>query len=186
MPGSREEGKTLRRILLVVAAIGIISLSGIGSAIAAQLRGASTDSAAAPQAAVPSGATIQGAVGGDFDAHAVVLDWGVVVSLPLRARNYIRDADVFVNISPWQSGAVGQTPPTTTDTSSGCTGTRANPTAPRGKVCIYITGSDNAVDLKGYSIVPGTGGNPLGFKLLWTNPRTGDTFVEGTWAYRAP
>jgi hypothetical protein len=175
----------LRRILLVVAAIGIISLSGIGSALASQLRGAASDSLAS-QAAVPSGATIQGAIGGDFDAHAAVLDWGVVASLQMRARNYLRDADVFVNVSGWQSGATGQTPPTTTDTSTGCTGTRANPTAPRGKVCIYVTGSDNAVDLKGYSIVPGAGGNPLGFKLVWTNTTTGDTFVEGTWAYRAP
>jgi hypothetical protein len=175
----------LRRILLIVAAIGIISLSGIGSVVAGQLRQASSDSAAL-QAAVPSGATIQGAVGGDFDAHAAVLDWGVVVSLPLRARNYLTDADVFVNTNGWGSGAAGQVKPITTDTSPGCTGTRANPTAPAGKVCIYVTGGDNAQAVKGVSIVPGTGGNPLGFKLAWTNTGTGDTFVEGTWAYRAP
>jgi hypothetical protein len=174
----------MRKLLLIGATIAILALIGVGSTVAGPLRVTSSDNSA--QAVTPSGATIQGALGGDFDAHANVLDWGVVVSFPSRGRNYVTDADVFVNVTPWQSGAAGQTPPTTTDTSTGCSGTRANPTAPAGKVCIYITGSDNAGDLKGYSIVPGTGGNPLGFKLIWTNATTGDTFVEGTWAYHAP
>jgi hypothetical protein len=187
VPESREEGTTLRRILLVVAAIGIISLSGIGSAVAGQLRQASSNADTAAQATVPSGATIQGAVGGDFDAHAAVLDWGIDASLPARARNFLRDADVYVSVSQWVSGAAGQVKPTTTDTNAGCTGTRSNPTAPAGKVCIYVTGGNNAQDLKGYSIVPGARtGNPLGFKLLWTNTTTGDTFIDAVWAYHAP
>jgi hypothetical protein len=134
---------------------------------------------------VPSGDTIRGAVGGDFNAESALGDWGTVVSLPLQARNALSDDDVFVNVSLWQSGN-GQTQPTTTDTDPGCNGTIANPTAPAGKVCIYVAGGDNAQDLNGYSVVPGTGGSPFGFKLAWTNTGTGDTFIDGVWAYTAP
>jgi hypothetical protein len=179
----------LRRILIVVATIAILSAIGLGSTVAGQLRVVSSDDAGALQASVPSGATIQGAVGGDFDANAATLpsDWGVVVSLPARARNYLRDADVFVSVSQWLSGAAGQVKPTTTDTSPGCTGTRSHPTAPAGKVCIYVTGGDNATNLNGYSIVPGaSAGNPLGFKLSWTSTNDSDTFIDAVWAYRAP
>lgn len=135
---------------------------------------------------VPSGRTISGVVGGDFDAAAPTTDWGVLASFASRARNDLTDADVFVNVSTWTSGAAGQVQPTTTDTSSGCTGTLARPTAPAGKVCIYVAGGDNATDLKGYSVRPGTAGSPYGFKLLWTNTTTGDTFVDAVWAYHAP
>jgi hypothetical protein len=136
-------------------------------------------------ASVPSGRTIRGAVGGDFDAAANLTDWGVVVSLPSRARNALGDDDVFVVVTTWQSGN-GQTQPTTTDTNVGCTGTVTSPTAPAGKVCIYVAGGDNATDLNGYSVRPGTGRSPYGFKLSWTNSVPGDTFIDAVWAYRAP
>jgi hypothetical protein len=134
---------------------------------------------------VPSGKTIQGAIGGDFASETTGGDWGVIASLPLKARNDLTDADVFVNVSTWQN-AGGQTAPTTTDTDAGCTGTVANPTAPPGKVCIYVAGGDNALDLFGYSVVPGAGGSPYGFKLNWTSPTTGDTYIDAAWAYTAP
>lgn len=137
-------------------------------------------------ATVPSGRTIRGAVGGDFDAAAVLTDWGAVVSLPARARNALDDDDVYVVVTTWSSGAAGQTQPTTTDTNGGCTGTLGAPTAPAGKVCIYVAGGDNATDLNGYSVRPGTGASPYGFKLSWTNTATGDTFIDAVWAYRAP
>lgn len=135
---------------------------------------------------VPSGRTIRGAIGGDFDAHANTLDWGVVASLPVKARNALSDDHVFVNVTGWTSGDTGQTQPATTDTDPGCTGTPANPTAPSGKVCIYVAGGDNAIDVNGYSVLPGTGASPFGFKLAWTNSTTGDTFIDATWAYTAP
>jgi hypothetical protein len=40
-----------------------------------------------------------------------------------------------------------------------------NPTAPAGKVCVYVAGGDNANDVNGYSIRPGTGASPYGFKV---------------------
>jgi hypothetical protein len=135
---------------------------------------------------VQSGRTIRGAVGGDFDAAAPVTDWGVIVSLPAKAANALSDDDVFVNVAGWESGDLGQVQPTTTDTDAGCTGSPANPTAPAGTVCIYVAGGDNALDLNGYSVLPGTDASPYGFKLKWENAATGDTFVDAVWAYRAP
>lgn len=137
-------------------------------------------------ATVPSGQTIRGAVGGDFDASAPITDWGVIASLPAQARNALSDDDVFINVAGWQSGDVGQVQPTTTDTNAGCSGSPANPTAPVGKICIYVAGGDNAQDVNGYSVLPGTGASPYGFKLKWENPGTGDTFIDAVWAYTAP
>jgi hypothetical protein len=134
---------------------------------------------------VPSGSTIRGAIGGDFDSPSGGNDWGVIANLPLKARNDLTDADVHVNVSTW-TNAGGQTPPTTTDGNVGCTGTIANPTAPAGDVCIYVAGGDNAADLFGFSIVPGTGGSPYGFKLNFTSPIGGDTYIDAVWAYTAP
>lgn len=137
-------------------------------------------------ATVPSGRTIKGAIGGDFDAAAAITDWGVIVSLPANARNALSDDDVFINVAGWQSGDAGQVQPTTTDTNAGCTGSPTNPTAPAGKVCIYVAGGDNAQDVNGYSALPGTGASPYGFKLKWENAGTGDTFIDAVWAYTAP
>jgi hypothetical protein len=211
----------MRRILSLIAVVAVVSLSGVGTAVASHLVVRSSDivdytirnvdlgtaavnsrviqngsvgrgdlsSALQGQLSwvtVPSGRTIRGAVGGDFDAAATLTDWGVVVSLPSRARNALGDGDVYVVVTTWTSGAIGQTPPTTTDTSATCTGSVTSPTAPAGKVCIYVAGGDNATDLNGYSVRPGTGRSPYGFKLSWTNATTGDTFIDAVWAYHAP
>jgi hypothetical protein len=138
---------------------------------------------------VPSGKTIRGAVGGDFHVFAPSpgesFDFGTDVTLPHPAANALGDNDVFVNVSHWQDGG-SQLQPTTTDTNAGCTGTPTKPTAPKGKVCIYVSGSDNAVNLSGYSVLFGTGKSRYGFKLKWDATHQGDTFVDATWAYRAP
>jgi hypothetical protein len=212
----------MRRILTLVALVAVVSLSGVGSAVATHLVVRSSDivdygirnvdiataavnsrviqngsvgrgdlstalQAQLQWASVPSGRTIRGAVGGDFDAAGPTpTDWGVVVSLPARARNALDDDDVYVNVTTWTSGDAGQTQPTTTDTNAGCSGSLSAPTAPAGKVCIYVAGGDNATDLNGYSVRPGTGASPYGFKLSWTNTELGDTFIDAVWAYRAP
>ena len=135
---------------------------------------------------VPSGRTIWGAVGGDFDAAAPVTDCGAIVSLPAKARNALSDDDVFVNVAGWESGDVGQVQPTTTDTNAGCTGSPASPAAPADVVCIYVAGGDNAANVNGYSVRPGTDASAYGFKLSWENTDTGDTFIDAVWAYTAP
>jgi hypothetical protein len=135
---------------------------------------------------VPSGKTIRGAVGGDFHAYdALSRDFGVDVTLPIPAANGLGDDDVYVNVAGWQNEG-GQTAPTTIDTSPGCTGTPANPTAPPGKVCIYVSVADNAFNLGGCSVLFGAGASPYGFKLIWDSQLEGDTLVDATWAYTAP
>jgi hypothetical protein len=138
---------------------------------------------------VPSGRTIRGAVGGDFHAYTDdPSDFGIDVSLQIPAANALGDDQVFVNVAGWQD-AGGQTAPTTTDTDPGCTGSPTNPTAPAGKVCIYVSRADGAVNLSGESVLFGTGASPYGFKLEWDAdaPPTGEnTFVDATWAYTAP
>jgi hypothetical protein len=135
---------------------------------------------------LPSGQTIRGAIGGDFHAFDnSASDFGVDATFPIPAPVGVSDSDVFVNVANWQD-AGGQTAPTTTDTSAGCTGTPANPTAPPGKVCIYVSGADHAFNLAGDSVLFGTEASKYGFKLKWDASQTGDTFVDATWAYTAP
>jgi len=108
------------------------------------------------------------------------------VTFPVPAPVGVSDGDVFVDVSGWQN-AGGQTPPTTTDTNpAGCTGTPADPTAPAGTVCIYVSGADHAFNLEGLSVLFGTGASRYGFKLKWDASDAGDTFVDATWAYTAP
>ncbi len=134
---------------------------------------------------VPAGKTIRGAIGGDFHVYSEASDdFGVAGSLPIPASSPLGDDDVHIVVTTWTSGN-GQTQPTTTDTNAGCTGSLRRPTAPPGDVCIYIAGGDNAENVDGFSIRPGTGRSRHGFKLGWDAPITGDTFLEGVWAYRA-
>jgi hypothetical protein len=153
------------------------------------------------QFGVRPGATIRGVIGGDFPAIPAGpstectnnCSWGAYASLPFPARSPLTDTDVLVDVSTWVSGDSGQTAPVAASSEAGsaaaCTGTVANPTAPAGKVCIYVAGGDNAEDVAGYSVVPGAGGSPYGFKLHWvsTGPGTAqNTFIDAVWAYHAP
>jgi hypothetical protein len=125
-------------------------------------------------------------VGADFHAFdSTASDFGVDVTLPIPAANALSDSDVYVNVNGWEDGG-GQSAPTTTDTSADCTGTPSAPTAPAGKVCIYVSGADHAFNLAGDSVLFGTGASKYGFKLKWDASQAGDTFVDATWAYTAP
>jgi hypothetical protein len=134
---------------------------------------------------LPAGETVYGVVGADTDAPAGGGDFGAHASLPMRAPAPITDADVYINVDHWQ-GVDNQVKPDTTDVADGCNGTPEAPTAPAGKVCVYVSGADNATDLNGYSSTFGTTGTPYGFKLNWTSSATGDSFVDAVWAYTAP
>jgi hypothetical protein len=135
-------------------------------------------SAAAPR-------TLRGVIGGDFHgiASAGGDDWGALASLGAKALTRITDADVAVVDDQAPAGV------TSGDESDvACTGTFASPTAPADKVCVYLSNGDNAVDVHGVSIAPGsTRGSKYGFKIVWSTPTDdADTFVEASWAYRLP
>ncbi len=148
--------------------------------------GATGPAGASPLNAVPTGQTIRGAIGADFHSYSAdPSDFGVDVTMPAAATSGLADGDVYVNVLGWQD-AGGQTTPTTGDANAGCTGTPDLPTAPAGKVCIYVSGADHAFNLSGYSVLFGTGASKYGFKLKWDATAIGDTFVDATWAYTAP
>ncbi|MDX6592379.1 MAG: hypothetical protein QOJ13_1575 [Gaiellales bacterium] len=117
-------------------------------------------------------------VGGDFDTQlpgggTVGADWGIDASFQRTANNTIRDVDV--KVVGTGSGDPGDF--------TGCSGSTTNPTAPKGKVCIYLIGSGSATNIRGVTPVPGTGtGSRFGFKLIWDATGNGDTFVDAVWA----
>jgi hypothetical protein len=129
--------------------------------------------------------TLRGVIGGDF--HGILSvggdDWGALASLNRGAATRINDADVAVVDDQAPAGVTSED-----ESDHACTGTFQVPTAPPDKVCIYISNGDNAVDVHGVSIVPGsTGGSRYGFKMVWSTPTDdADTFVEASWAYRLP
>ena len=106
--------------------------------------------------------------------------------MPMPAANPLADGDVAVNVDGQQQKA-GQSPATSSDAGdAACTGTPEAPTAPAGKVCIYVSGADNAINVQGVSVLFGTGASPYGFKIVWDTQHTRATFVDATWAYTAP
>jgi hypothetical protein len=170
----------------LIAGLGSIALIAV-FALNSLLVGAT---GASRSSRVVSGKLIRGAVGGDFDTQLPVgsvngADWGVDQQFRIPAGNLIHDGNVFINIDNW-TDAGGQLAPTTTDDSAECDGTALHPTAPPGDVCIYVLGSDNAVNLSGYAIEVGTGGSRFGFKLKWDAAGNGDTYVDAVYAYRFP
>jgi hypothetical protein len=50
----------------------------------------------------------------------------------------------------------------------------------------YIAGGDNAANVSGYSVRPGTDQSRFGFKLKWDAMHNGDTFIDAVCAYRYP
>lgn len=74
---------------------------------------------------------------------------------------------------------------TITDPDPTCTGSVARPTAPPGKVCIYLLEQRNATGAMGLRSEVAA---RQAFRVLWTNPdRVGeDVAVVASWAYTAP
>ena len=70
----------------------------------------------------------------------------------------------------WQN-AGGQTRADDRDTKPGCTGSPTNPTAPAGKVCIYVSEADDAVNLTGSSVLFGTGASRTASSSSGTHQR---------------
>jgi hypothetical protein len=66
-----------------------------------------------------------------------------------------------------------------------CSGTHSAPTAPAGKVCVYVTASSNATLFA--TLDPGTPAILHGFVVGFNvGANSGDTYAYGSWAYTAP
>jgi hypothetical protein len=134
---------------------------------------------------VPSGKTIAGAWGGRYIAPQLALNNSYLISTSFPVKAPVGLSDAMVNAAP--NAAAGD--PDTT-----CTGSVGNPTAPRGKVCIYINRANNAT-VTGFRLTdPGVSGSAPGdaygfvVRILDTGTvgNTATTNAEGTWAYTAP
>jgi hypothetical protein len=138
---------------------------------------------------IPSGVTIRGAWGGRYitavagnQQNSYLLSY----SFPLRAPVKLRDSDVQFGAST--AGPVGDADPA-------CNGSVANPTAPAGKVCIYVNegpnGTRSNVTLTGFKLSAAgvnTDADAYGFEIRMVDAGTvpGTLRAEGTWAYTAP
>ena len=138
---------------------------------------------------LPSGKTITGAWGGRYIAalagnqqNSYLLSYG----FPLKAPQKLRDSDV--QFGAGTGGPVGDADPV-------CTGSVANPTAPAGKVCIYVNEGPNGTrsnsTLTGFKLSAAgvnTDADAHGFMVRMVDAGTvpGTVRAEGTWAYTAP
>ncbi|MEA2158226.1 MAG: hypothetical protein QOD66_606 [Solirubrobacteraceae bacterium] len=134
---------------------------------------------------VPSGKTIAGAWGGRYIAPQLASNNSYLISTSFPVKAPVALSDAEVNAAP--SAAAGDADPS-------CTGSADNPTAPRGKVCVYISRANNAT-VTGFRLTnPGVGGTSPGdaygfvVRILDTGTvgNTAGTNAEGTWAYTAP
>ena len=131
---------------------------------------------------MPSGETIHGVIGLDVHAGADAPDWGVLMSMPMRATGVLEDDDVHIVIDFVGRTSAAIRRPTTTDAQSRLPGLAVEPGVQlRATSASTSSTRDNADDLFGYGV-----NSDQGFKLNFTSPSTGDSFVDAVWAYTAP
>jgi hypothetical protein len=127
---------------------------------------------------VPSGATVTGAFGiegASAAATATSNDLEQVVSLPGMAAGDL--SNEAVNFA---SNAAA------TDGDATCTGNVLVPSAPPGKICLYLSSVRGiGTTVEGLAI-PGIAGSRAGFVVHATTATAPDTGAFGTWAYTAP
>jgi hypothetical protein len=98
-----------------------------------------------------------------------------VVSLPGTASTDLTDATV--NFAPAASASDGD---------PACTGNAGAPTAPAGKVCLYLAvAAGSGTTVEGLAI-PSLPGSRAGFVVHAVSATASTTGVFGVWAYTAP
>jgi hypothetical protein len=136
---------------------------------------------------IPSGATVTGVLQGfeDDNEGGGIADFEEAVDFHgLRAPAALTDADVGFDDAGVSAAAADNG-----EENAGCTGGIFNPTAPSGKVCIYLFSEDVADNgAFGFRLGQGTGftqADRHGFRVVAGN-NSGFAELRGTWAYRAP
>ncbi len=144
--------------------------------LAAATRSSFTDTS--PWEKVPSGRTIRG---GFYDEYTIQHDGDnhvLNLQLPALPRNELTDVDFAEDGNP-----------ITFDANPECTGTADAPTAPAGKLCLYLSSSSN-VDMISGNMWSTAATRNLGlFYLYWTDDSlvaSAHALLYGTWAYTAP
>ena len=135
---------------------------------------------------IPAGKTVTGAWGGEYAAVTGIPTFvRLAIGFPVKAPSLLTNAQV--NTAPHADAG---------DPDAACAGTVGAPTAPPGKVCIYIGLPTNQfVTVDGHKLIvplidPAVPGDELGFSIsiLYDTTGSGSLTVtaRGTWAYTAP
>ena len=125
---------------------------------------------------MPSGTTVRGVWGGrEYGAdNAMVQDY----SFPMASAQALGDDDVNF-AAGGTAGNIGS------DDDASCTGNVSTPTAPPGKVCIYLSDDGllgSAASAQGQS----AGAARRGFQVRGPSNAVGDVEAHGSWAYTTP
>jgi hypothetical protein len=129
--------------------------------------------------AIPSGKTVVGGWGlSDANLSAGQVAAVETVQFPMPAPVNLADSDV--NFAPSASAQ---------DDDPACTGGVDQPTAPGGKVCIYIsqnTATNVGGSLRANAMSSSGSGARFGFTVVGQATIAGGVQAQGSWAYRAP
>lgn len=146
--------------------------------------------------AIPSGKTVYGVIGNDLDDATGGKDFYGFASLPAPTSQVLTSEDVIVaSTEAVDNDCVGSADcrvAAEVSVSSVCTGTALTPTAPAGKVCIYVARLSSsriaAGSIAAYIVQPGSGTPTItpGFMVGWNSSAAGDTYLRAVWAYTAP
>ena len=124
---------------------------------------------------MPSGTTVTGRIYTETVATATGQYVVENVNLPAVAPVGLNNA--HVNFAPDSSTA-------TTDDDTACTGTYTEPTAPAGKVCLYLGSYTGLSAIAGYAWFDQGGG--AFYARGTTAVASGQVNIYATWAYTAP
>ena len=146
---------------------------------------------------IPSGTTVTGAFGVGSNVTtavtvAIVPPSAPDMSTPTAATASTAMTSDVRQVVPLPGPAPADLSDATVNFASGgdadpsCTGTAAAPTAPAGKVCLYLTSAAGTGTSVSGEAIPGLAGSRAGFVVHAVNPTLGETGAFGTWAYTAP
>jgi hypothetical protein len=142
---------------------------------------------------IPSGVTVTGAFGiGSNVTVAVTVTENPPPLLPTTATTAmtsdIRQVVQLPGPAPadLSNATVNFANPGAADADSACSGTATAPTAPAGKVCLYLSSAAGAGTIVDGQAIPGLAGSRSGFVVHAANTTLGEVGAFGTWAYTAP
>ena len=159
-------------VALIIDIVGYYSAATSGPAGPTGATGASGPRGVSAWDVIPSGQTVTGNFGLS-DSYAIG-SYYQSISIPARATAALTTEQINFSADAFAA---------TTDDDATCTGTAAAPTAPAGKVCMYLYQQSGSVGLNGFqaqNLAAQT------FYIVWNVASAGAAQMAFTWAYTAP